>query len=123
MAKSLCMSDIPMKCGVGVHPSFLVEGVHRGSEEDLVKQTGTKPILLLPAGNDSPHVKVGGKHIRAIAEARGVPESTISVEFPTMKHGWVIRGDGTNAEVAKCQEEAMGAIVKFLGENHSSKKL
>ena len=74
-----------MKCGVGVHPGFKVEGVHGGSEDDLVKKIGTKPILLLPAGNDPKSDKVGGKHVKALADARDISEETISIEFPDLK--------------------------------------
>lgn len=122
VARSLGLpsSSVPMKCGVGIHPSFQVEAVHHwgGDETELIQNMGAKPILLLPAGNDSPNLKVGGKHTKTLAEARNVPEDTISKEFPEMKHGWVSRGDGTLAGVAKCQEEAMDATVKFLEQNH-----
>ena len=118
VARSLALEDIPMKCGVGVHPSFKVESLHKGYEEDLVKRIGTKPIRLLPAKNDPGNLKVGGMHVKALAEARGVPESEISTEFPSMKHGWVSRG-GRHPDVGKCQEEAMQIIVDFLEKNHA----
>jgi len=119
VARSLALDNFPMKCGVGVHPSFMVESaVHWGNESDLVAKIGPKPILLLPAGNDSNKIKVGGSHTKALAEMRNVPETIISMEFPNMKHGWVSRGDGTDAAVAECQEEAMEAVSKFLEQNH-----
>lgn len=113
-ARSLALDELPIKCGVGVHPSFNVECVHFGYEDDVVKRTGTKPILLLPAGNDPRRIKVGGRHTKALAEARNVSEGTISVEFPYMKHGWVSRGDGTDQAISNCQEEAMDMVVKFM---------
>lgn len=117
-ARSLAMGDIPMRCMVGAHPSFQVGRVHGGREADVVEKIGAKPILLLPAGNDARSVKAGGEHVGTLAGARDVPEGEISVEFPDMKHGWVSRGDGTVPAVAKCQEEAMQAIVGFLELNH-----
>lgn len=120
VARSLALNDIPMRCGVAVHPAFLPEMFHPGGNEDeLMKKTGTKPILLLPAGNDSATIKVGGKHTKALAEARKISESAISVEYSSMKHGWVSRGNGNVPAIAECQEEAMKTIVKFLKENHS----
>mmetsp|Transcript_43835 Transcript_43835/g.93218 ORF Transcript_43835/g.93218 Transcript_43835/m.93218 type:complete len:305 (+) Transcript_43835:65-979(+) len=117
-ARSLAMEGIPMRCGVGVHPSFIMEGMFWGDEAELVRNTGAKPILLLPAGNDKKSTKAGGEHARALAVARHLPEGEITREFPDMKHGWVSRGDGTKPAVAKRQEEAMDAVVKFLEKNH-----
>mmetsp|Transcript_17909 Transcript_17909/g.39179 ORF Transcript_17909/g.39179 Transcript_17909/m.39179 type:complete len:302 (+) Transcript_17909:95-1000(+) len=120
MARSLGLAGLPMKCGVGAHPSLDAELLQCGDVDAMVGRTGTKPILLLPAGNDSKKIKVGGRHTKALAEARNVSEGTISVEFPDMKHGWVGREDGTNDDgVSKNQEAAMEDIVKFLEQNHA----
>lgn len=103
-------------CFEGLGHGKIVEGVHWGSEADVMKNTGWR---LLPAGNDPKSIKVCGKHIKALANARDVAESTISEEYPDMKHGRVSRGDGTIAAVARCQEGAMCAIVvKFLEHTH-----
>lgn len=121
VARSLALEELNLKCGVGVHPSFIVESkVHRGDEAELVMRIGRKPVLLLPAGNDSKEIKVGGQHTKALAKARNVPEDAIALESPgmKMKHGWVSRGDGTDPTVSKCQEDAMVAIVNFLEQNH-----
>lgn len=118
VGRSLGLGALPIKCGVGVHPSFNTEGLYWGKESDVVANIGSKPVLLLPAGNDSEKIKAGGEHVRALAGARGVGEDEVSVEFPDMKHGWVSRGDGAKPDVARCQEEAMCAIVKFFEEHH-----
>ena len=60
-------------------------------------------------------MKPGGDAVRAMAEARSVPEKDVSVPFPEMVHGWVTRGDDTkDAAVARDQAEALRLCAEFI---------
>jgi len=79
-------------CGVGMHPSFKIEIIHGRKQQDLAMAIGDKPILLLPASNDDLKPQQH-EAIRILAEARGVPQEEVAIEFPHMIHGWVNRGN------------------------------
>jgi dienelactone hydrolase len=90
----------PIVCGVGIHPSFRMEVIHGRSEVDVAQRVGTKPILLLPAGNDTallPNKK--NEAVRILAQARHLSDDETQVanaSFLDMVHGWVSRGDTLN---------------------------
>ena len=93
MALDAAEHGCEFSCGVGIHPSFNVETIHRRNEDILANQI-QKPMLLLPAVNDSKAVHLGGSVVRIIAKKREVEESKVCVEFSSMMHGWVTRGNG-----------------------------
>ena len=137
------------KCGVGMHPAFTLEQIHGGSEISLAKQIpGSFPYLLMPAGNDSDAIKIainidvdvdvdvgeggvdgggggGGKEtndvncVQIMAKARNVSQQEVSMEFPTMKHGWMTRGDPlADEDIHKAQILALQKCVEFLEKHH-----
>ena len=107
-------------CGVGIHPSFRIERIHGRTEGDLARQVGTQPLLLLPAGNDELQPR-SHEAIQILAHARGVSEEEIAINFPSMIHGWVTRGDPADKEVKKEQERALTLTVEFIEANHPIK--
>lgn len=113
MARAMAFDDVPFKCGVGIHPTFKPEEMHGGTPEGLAEKIGMNPCLLLAASSDTA-MKPDGKVTQAMAKTRGVPTDQISVEFPTMEHGWVARGDSTDEETAKQQREALKLTVEFI---------
>ena len=131
------------KCGVGMHPAFTLEQIHGGSEISLAKQIpGSFPYLLMPAGNDSDAIKIainvdvgegeggvdggGGEKetndvncVQIMAKARNVSQQEVSMEFPTMKHGWMTRGDPlADEDIHKAQILALQKCVEFLEKHH-----
>jgi dienelactone hydrolase len=112
VGRVLSLPDLPFKAGVGIHPSFQPELLHLGTPEGMAERIGTKPCLLLPAYNDD--LKTNSKVVLIMAEARGVSVDEVSIEFPTMRHGWVTRGDSANVEIAEQQELALKLSAEFL---------
>jgi len=39
------------------------------------------------------------------------------LEFPEMKHGWVLRGDADDQKIRDAAKLAMATCAKFLSEN------
>ncbi len=62
--------------------------------------------MFLPAGNDSPNVKEGGLGRKVLGE--GADKLEIE-EYPEMVHGWTVRGDLSDASVAR---DVVGAVDK-----------
>lgn len=99
---------VPLACGVGPHPSTRLEGM-MGGDELTMMQAVKMPVLLMPAGNDPDNVKPEGEVAAAIIAAGGA-----SVEFPEMSHGWVSRGDISEAAVARDVEVAMRKGIEYF---------
>ena len=59
------------------------------------------PTMMLSAGNDAANVKVDGLMHAALRQNGLAEESLVFHEYPTMKHGWVNRGDLKKAEIAE----------------------
>jgi dienelactone hydrolase len=114
VARALALSAF--KCGVGIHPSFQLETVHGSTQVAAAENVGSKPILLLPAGNDE--LKPGHEAVQILAKARGVVQEEVSVEFPTMIHGWVTRGDSTQPDICENQLKALQMTVDFIEKHH-----
>jgi dienelactone hydrolase len=108
---ALCKASsagVPLKCGVGPHPSTRLEGMLGGDELAMMKAV-KMPVLLMPAGDDPDNVKAGGAVAEAIIAAGGATH-----EFPEMKHGWVGRGDISDPAVKRDIEDALGrALAHF----------
>lgn len=102
-------SGIPLKCGVGAHPSTRLESVAFGGDELEMMRQVQMPILLMPAGNDSPDIKEGG----AVAEAARAKGGSVR-EFSRMQHGWVSRGDLGDPAVKADVEAAMALAAAHL---------
>ena len=69
------------------------------------------PQLLLPAGNDPPNLKEGGEIVAIVQDKAGACKTR---EFPHMSHGWVIRGDATQEDVARDVKEAVGEVTQWF---------
>ena len=103
------------KACVGIHPSWRIEAIFGKRETDLAQSTGTAPILLLPAKNDS--LKVGSEPVSILAQNRSIPESDVAVEFPTMLHGWVTRGDVKDDSIREAQAKAIDLTASFVAKH------
>lgn len=102
---------IPLKCGVGPHPSTRLEGAF-GRDEQAMMDKVEMPVLLMPAGNDPENLKEGGAIAASMAKKGGA-----SITFPDMQHGWSCRGDLKVPEVKRDVELAMKHMVDFFAKN------
>ena len=119
IAKSISQG-FQMECAVSCHPAFNLEQIHGNSEDSLAEGVGATPYFLMPAGNDSEKIKVGGSALAIMARNRNVKdENRISCEFKDMKHGWVTRGDPADTSIATAQNKAMKKCVAFIKQYHS----
>jgi dienelactone hydrolase len=111
-AWALCKASgegFDLKCGVGPHPSTKLEGMCFGGSEAEMMSAVKMPVLLMPAGDDPDNVKEGGEIAEIIVGKGGATEA-----FAEMTHGWVSRGDMSDAAVKSGVESALGkAIVHF----------
>jgi dienelactone hydrolase len=112
---SLTVEGFPAKAGVGIHPAWAIETVYGRKEEDLATKVGKTPFLFMPASNDE--LKVGNPVVGMLAKARGIEEERVAVEFPDMVHGWVNRGDSTDAKVKEAQDKAVKLACDFVNEH------
>ena len=102
------------------HPSHrkIMEMVHGMAPEDVGEYYvgGIRtPTLCLTAGNDDPRCKPGGADENLIREA--CPMDPKFVEFASMKHGWVIKGDLADPETAQAVPRAVGLITEWLDQH------
>ena len=116
-AWALCKASangFALKCGVGPHPSTKLEHMCFGGSRAEAELMGAiaMPVLLMPAGDDPDNSKPGGE-ITGLVEAKG----GASEVFPEMKHGWVSRGDITDAAVKRDVEAALTRSIAFFKTN------
>ncbi len=102
-------------CGASPHPSLAVEGwAHKGANDALAGRV-TKPLMLLPAGNDSDDYRPGGAIWEALTA--GSPDSQLVDEFQEMIHGWTTRGDLADPAVDRDVKKAINHIVGFFNKH------
>lgn len=94
------------------HPSCHLEGMHGGDPAAVAKGV-TAATLLCPAGNDEDCYRTGGATANGFKEGNA-KSACMDKEFATEKHGFVTRGDSTNAQTAKCITLAIDSAVKWF---------
>lgn len=97
-------------CAIAMHPSMKMESFHGGSSSDVYKAIGC-PTMCLAASDDPEEVKPSGALSQALAE-RGI--NAHMEEYADMKHGWVPRGETSDAAVAQAVFRATHQAVGFL---------
>ena len=108
-ASSADDDDVPLKCGVGMHPSLKIESMAFGRDEVAMAKGVRMPLLLLTAGNDPENLK-GRSDIVVSLESKG----GASVDYGSMVHGWVTKGDRSLEEVKRCADDALDKTLEFL---------
>ena len=98
------------------HPSLKLEPwIWNNSMESLAEAAKDGfPQLLLSADNDPAEVREGGSVI-SILQTKPDSKSKV-VDFPTAKHGWINRGDTSDAQVKEDVRVAMEHILTFFNE-------
>lgn len=100
-----------IKCGVGCHPSILIESfVFGGDDEELaMKASDNVPLLLNIAGNDKENLMPGSKVAENVTTNGGS-----LVLYEDMVHGWVSRGDYTQEDVKRSGMNALSSALEFF---------
>ncbi len=80
---------------------------------ELIDRTQNKPILYLPAREDD-DLKTSSPLVQKLAKRRALTVDDISVEFPTVPHGFVARGPFLKGEYKEAQDRAIQLTVDFL---------
>jgi len=106
-----CGSD-HFSCGVSAHPSavFCCSNFKENIDELVAKIKS--PQLVMPAGNDPPEMKEGGK-FHQVLKAKG----SVFKDFPNEKHGWVTRGDLNNPTTVAAVKEAIKLTIEFFNKH------
>jgi len=71
--------------------------------------------MLLSGENDAENVKEGGALVKILEEK--FPGKNFVKTFNDQRHGWVNRGDVSNAETARDVKVAMELVVEFFNKN------
>ena len=100
-------------CGAIPHPSCQLEGMFGGDVMELAKQVKV-PMLMLPAGDDPKFYLPDGDLIK-ILQANN--SQTVSTPFPEMSHGWVSRGDMSDAGTAEQVKSAVGLMQGWFAQH------
>lgn len=99
--------------GVGWHPSVGIEAKMGGDPIKLIRRAQC-PWYYMPAGNDKElEYGVDGVFTQALVEKFG-KESVKTMRFQSMMHGWMARGDPTDAAVIAAQKMAMEETKSYL---------
>jgi len=97
--------------GASAHPSAIRLSQILGEDLPEIVHNIKCPQLIFSAGNDPAELKPGGVYAEEIKSKFGSSEIA---EYKTMNHGWVTRGDLTDAEVAKSVKESVLHIISFF---------
>jgi len=96
--------------GASWHPAHsFIASLMGEDEKDLLSKISGKQ-LFMPAGEDDPATKLGGLGEQVLGDRLQVEE------FPTMKHGWTVRGDLADPEVSSEVKRAINTTLTFFKE-------
>jgi len=109
LSKASATGDVDYDCAVGCHPTTVLEKAVFGGDEDAMMDSLKQPTTFLCAGNDSDSYAGEGSNKKAIEKTGGKVH-----QFPDMLHGWITRGDVSDAAVKAGVETAMGNIKDFM---------
>lgn len=122
----LCWGAVPVfhaagagiiRAGVSAHPSLQAAGFYGepGQPGEFAAKTGKCPMLLLPAQEDS--LDDYGEEGAVTAAVRDLGFACVSHPFPEMHHGFVARGDTSDAATARDVETALQISADFFAEH------
>ncbi|TMW69566.1 hypothetical protein Poli38472_001722 [Pythium oligandrum] len=104
-----------IKGHVSFHPSWVVEQLVNG-EGAVEKMTEAikVPQLLLSASNDPDFVRSGGSVDQILKTNKSIASLSDVVDFEYVVHGWVNRGDLSDAKVKASADEAWERARAFF---------
>ena len=101
-----------VKAAAIVHPAVHLEQyAYNGDIEALTKKIHV-PTLVLPAGNDPDIYRAGGVVVETLKANNA--KSVWNDDFKDMTHGWVPRGDISDANVDAKVKLAMEQVAEFF---------
>jgi len=106
-----------LSCAAWPHPAVtqLEQGAWGGSETEVVSHC-TFPCLVMPAVNDPDTYREGGA---AFSVLKANNAATTCLDFPTEQHGFMSRGDASNADTKAAIDRALTATIAFFQANSS----
>jgi len=100
-----------VKAGVSWHPSHsFIASLMKEDEKELLENIKCDQYFM-PAGEDDPATKNGGLGEKILASRLQI------LEFPTMRHGWTVRGDLSDENVEKDVKKAIEEALSFFNKN------
>lgn len=103
-------ADDLIKAGVSCHPSLKIGNMFFQQSVESQCAAAKCPMVFCPAGNDDDHYRDGT--LKKLIEANG--HECLEADFPDMKHGWVPRGDVSEAEIARDVQKALDTATSFF---------
>ena len=79
---------------------------------EIISRIGC-PQLSLPAGNDKAAFKEGGQ-VEQLLSGKAFASDCVFRTFPSMKHGFVSRGDVRDPDVQAAVDEALELLRNFF---------
>lgn len=107
----LSIAHPDFKAAVHPHPSFQIFAM-LGEDGAAALHKVTNPQLYLPAGADAAGLKPNGELIEALKKNLG--DKVQSVEFPNMQHGWFVRGDLADSNIAADYQASFKLALEFF---------
>lgn len=113
----LTSGNPPLTAAAMFHPSLQVNGIFGGHPESLdLAAKVTVPLLVTPAGNDPAYVGPDGALLTTLHESSTRAKESKSVVFADMQHGYTIRGDAKDPNVARDVKATIELALEFFNE-------
>merc|ERR1711892_1176530 len=97
-----------ISAGVSMHPSHSTLLATAGEDEEEVLELIKAPQLFLVEGDAGDSVKTGGLSVEVLGDNPTV------VEFPDMTHGWTVRGDLDDPNIARDVLKSKKLVLEFF---------
>jgi len=97
-----------ISAGVSMHPSHPTLLATAGEDEEEVLELIKAPQLFLVEGDAGDSVKTGGLSEEVLGDNLTV------VEFPDMTHGWTVRGDLDDPNIARDVLKSKKLVLEFF---------
>lgn len=105
----------PILAHVSFHPTWAIQNMLYGDGAvDELAELVKVPQLLLSAGDDPDFVREGGSVEKILEGRTDIGSKCKVVDFPSMNHGWVHRGDLDDPATKQAVMKAWHEAVKFI---------
>lgn len=109
-------SGSELKCGASFHPSIGAGPRYFGEVETDIVNAVQCPQLVCPAGNDPENIQPGGELTQILA-AKPFGGKCEFQAYKAQQHGFMVRGDIANAEIAKDVKDGLERSIAFFKAN------
>jgi len=101
-------------CGIGVHPSVSIEERIFSRDTLALVNNINKPVFFMPTIGDPDDYREGGAFTASLLSRF---PATQTLDFPTVNHGFAVRGDINDPTVKEAVELCLNKITEFLAAN------